>query len=455
MPEAPWMADSRRPSHTQEALIRYALDTAGEGPLPPSWLGCAFDLPAGLDADAFAAALRNWTDRHETLRSQLMFSAHSTPDSRLLRVTLPPGTVTIYPSEATNFRDSRKLAQYIENLFDREIGPLGWPGYICATISNADATTVCVVADHTLIDGYSILGIPHEIHTLYAAALATSDSKPAPPLPPTASYLDFAETERNAADALTIDHESVISWQQFVTKVGGHLPVFPEPVSAQSGNPTTAQPGGHAELLDASSARTFDQVCRAAGGATFSGLLSCLAKVGHEITGSGEFRTMVPFHTQTGPWRSSIGWFVGMGPVAFSLSATSSFAETVRSAVAGLNGVKELAQIPLPRVAELLGQPLRDPFMISYMDLRRTPGARNWNTWRAIALRSRCTDPDEVCLWVWRNYDGLFVSYRHPATDLAGIAVPRYVARTKQLLAVVADTSCWLANPHSKEECCS
>ncbi|WP_220377448.1 hypothetical protein [Paraburkholderia sp. BL6669N2] len=91
--------------------------------------------------------------------------------------------------------------------------------------------------------------------------------------------------------------------------------------------------------------------------------------------------------------------------------------------------------------------------MISYIDLRRTRGVRNWNTWRVVALRCRCTDRDEVCLQIMRTCDGLFVSYRHPATDPAGIAIPRYVARTKQLLAAVADTACWPATPHPKEEC--
>jgi hypothetical protein len=333
-------------------------------------------------------------------------------------------------------------------LFDSEAGPLAWPSYICTTISRPQATTVCLAADHCLIDGYSIFQTAYEIQTLYSAALAISNDKPIPPpLPPAASYLDFAEAERTAADALTADHESIVRWRQFLAKAGGRLPEFPVPVGDMSGSPA-AQPGGHTEFLDASAAHAFDRVCRAAGGDSFSGLLACLAKVSHEITGADEFRTMVPYHTQTSPWRSSIGWYVGMGPVAFPLSATDSFAQAVRSAVSGLEGVKELARIPMLRVAELLGRPLRDPFMISYMDLRRTRGVRDWNSWRAISLRSRCTDPDEVCLWIARTYDGIFVDYRHPATGPAGIAVPHYVTRTKYLLAAIVSTGCWPATPH-------
>lgn len=446
--DATWAADLRRASYVQEAHITSALEAAGEGPLPPSWLGCSFDLPAELDADAFATALRGWINRHETLRSQLTLSSRSSPGARLHRMTLAAGVVSIHPNAASDFTDGQKLARYLEDLFDSEAGPLGWPGYICATISRPEATTVCLAADHTLTDGYSVLLTAYEIHTLYATALAAADGETTPrPLLPTASYLDFAEAERTAADALTTDHESIVRWRQFLTEAGGRLPEFPVSIKDVSGG-LAAQLGGYTELLDAPAASAFDRVCRAAGGDSFSGLLACLAKVGHEITGSGAFRTMAPFHTRTGSSQSSIGWFVGMGPITFPLSATDSFAEAVRSAASGLDGVKDLARVPIPRVEELLGQPLRDPFMVSFNDFRRTPGARDWKTWRVVVLRGRSNDPDDVYFWTCRTHDGLFVNYRHPATGPAAIAVPHYLAHVKHLLASVVSTACWPATAH-------
>jgi hypothetical protein len=450
MSDAAWTTDLRRAAYVQEAHITYALEAAGNGPLPPAWLGCAFDLPAELDVDAFAAALRDWTDRHEVLRSQFTLSSPSTSRNRLHRRTLPTGAVSINPSATGDFTDGQKLARHLEELFDSEAGPLVWPGYICATISRPEATTVCVAADHALTDGYSIFLTAYEIRTLYATHAEAENMPALPPLPPTASYLDFAEAERAGADAVTADHESIIRWKQFVTKAGGNLPEFPVQVGDVSGSPAD-QPGGYVEFLNASGAQAFDRVCRAVGGDTFSGLLACLAKVGHEITGSDEFSTMIAFHTRLSPWRSSIGWYVGMGPVAFPVSATGSFAETVSYAVSNLDGVNDLARIPIPRVVQILGQPLRDAFMVSYMDLRRAPGARDWNNWRAIALRSRSTDPDEVCFWIVRTYDGLFVNYRHPATGPAAIAVPDYVARTKHLVASLVNTTRWPA-PHTPQE---
>ncbi|WP_018240248.1 condensation domain-containing protein [Ensifer sp. BR816] len=448
MSEAIWAADLRRASHVQEAHIANALEAAGEASLPPSWLGTVFDLPAELDADAFAAALCDWTDRHEALRSDLSLPPRSTPGGRLHRRTLPPRAVSIHRSAAADFTDGRRLARYLEDLFDAEVGPLGWPAYICATISRPKATTVCLAADHILMDGYSICTTAYEIHTLYDAALAARDGKTVPPaLPPAASYLDFAEAERTEADMLTADDESIARWRHFLAEAGGCLPEFPVPVSDVSGS-SAAQPSGYIELLDATAAHAFDTVCRKAGGDTFSGLLACLAKAGHEISGSGEFRTMVPFHTRTTPFRSSIGWYVGMGPVAFPLAATDSFSKAVNRAASNLDWSRNLARIPIPRVADLLGQPLRDPFMVSYMDLRRTPGARDWNTWQVLTLRSRSTDPDEVCLWIVRTFGGLAANYRHPASGPAGIAVPDYMARTKHIVASVASTACWPGTPH-------
>ncbi|MFK4099850.1 hypothetical protein ACI2L1_07170 [Streptomyces sp. NPDC019531] len=42
-----------------------------------------------------------------------------------------------------------------------------------------------------------------------------------------------------------------------------------------------------------------------------------------------------------------------------------------------------------------------------------------------------------------RTHDGLSVSYRHPATGPAGVAVPHYVARAQHLLTSVTTAGHW------------
>ena len=438
-----WVKDARRASCLQEASILGALDDRDNGSSTAAWLGCAFDMSADLNASAFMTAIRHWIDRHETLRSHLIPVGSSHADRRLTRITLEPGAIEITPGEAGDFTDATALAIHLEALFDDEVGPLHWPGYLFTTLSHSDATTVCLAVDHTLIDGYSLFQIPGEIHTLYAAALSASkESSTQPALPGVASYLDFAEAERKASEALTASHEGILRWKTFVAEGDGRLPPFPLPLGAV-GDAVSEQPSGHTRVFDKEEANTFAQICRSAGGDIFSGLLACLAKSACERSGQDAFRTMIPFQTQTAQRQPSVGWYVGMGPVAFPIDGNLSFSQALRNAADGLVGVKALAKIPMTRVAELLDQPLRDPFMISYMELRRIPGARDWNTWKVTSFRSRSVDPDEVCLWFLRTQDGLFVNYRHPATHQAAETLADYLARTKALLTSVITTGDW------------
>ncbi|MFP1919145.1 condensation domain-containing protein [Lonsdalea quercina] len=434
-----WVKDPRRASCLQEASIMGALDDRDNGLSTAAWLGCTFDMSADFNASAFITAIRQWVDRHETLRSHLIPRA----DRRLARMTLKPGSVEVRPGEVGDFTDARSLAHQLEALFDREVGPLHWPGYLFTTIRHSAATTVCLAVDHTLIDGYSLFQIPGEIHTLYAAALSTSEDRAAQPvLPAVASYLDFAEAERKASEEITASHEGIRRWKTFVNEGDGRLPPFPLPLG-EVGDGLTEQPSGHANVLDKNDANTFAQICRSAGGDIFSGLLACLAKSAYERSGLAAFRTMIPFQTQTGQRQPSVGWYVGMGPVAFPIDGERAFTQAIGDAADGLVGVKALAQIPMTRVAELLDQPLRDPFMISYMELRRISGAREWPTWQVKSFRSRSVDPEEVCLWYVRTHDGLFVNYRHPATPQAAETIADYLARTKTLLASVIATGDW------------
>ncbi|WP_414499350.1 condensation domain-containing protein [Zymobacter sp. IVIA_12111.31 C1] len=399
-------------------------------------------MPADLDADTFAAALRLWINRHDTLRSMLVPLDAPMANSHLQRFTLDPGTVDIEHvtvDTAAAIARHEPLSTVIEYLFDEQVGPCRWPGYLLLTISHSRATTVCLAVDHSLIDGYGLLKLPRELHMLYAVAQGTQAS-----LPPVESYPDFAEAERCEAEALTASDETVQRWRRCLEAFGGTLPPFPINVHHPD---TTAPPqrGGYLELLDDATTRAFTQQCRTAGGDIFSGLFACLAKAARELTGNPAFHTMAPFQTQPSQWSSSLGWYVGMAPVTFPLGEEETFETAIAHATQGLQALKTLALVPITRVAELLGQPLRDTFMVSFMDLRRVPGAREWEKWRVVSFRSRSNDPDEVCLWFMRTHNGLIVDYRHPATAAADRVVADYITRTKRQLNAIASTAKWYA----------
>ncbi|WP_329065109.1 condensation domain-containing protein [Streptomyces sp. NBC_01429] len=457
-----WIPDARPASYAQEAHLVGALAGAGTGNGTdpgtdpgtdgrrdggrrgsPSWLGTAFELPGELDEGALETALLGWIDRHEALRSRLV----ATADARFERVTLAPGAVAIRRGTTGEFSTGGQLARQLEELFDAETDPLDWPSCVFATVRHADSTTLHLAFDHLNVDGYSILLVAHEIRELYTAAVTGTPAG----LGQVGSYLDFAGQERERTALVHSEHESVVRWRDFVTANGGALPAFPLPVGdetdaahetgpAHRTHPHPDQLGGCVWLLDSDRARSFQTACRADGGNFLSGLLASLAVVGHESTGHEEFRALTPFHTrgQEAAWTGSLGWYVGLAPIRFAVRGTDAFAEVMRNAVAALDGAGAVAAVPFPRIAELLGTPLEPRFVVSYMDMRRTPGARRWGEWKAAALRSRRSHPDEVYLWINRSYEGVYVSYRHPNTERARLAVSRFIADTGRLMNAIA-----------------
>ncbi|MCX4809333.1 hypothetical protein OG601_01685 [Streptomyces sp. NBC_01239] len=100
--------DPRPASPVQEAHIAYALASAGEGPLPRSWLGIDFGLPPALDSGAFATALREMTGRHECPRSRLL----PVRPASFRRETLPPGATTVHGADLGKFDGGAQLATH-------------------------------------------------------------------------------------------------------------------------------------------------------------------------------------------------------------------------------------------------------------------------------------------------------------------------------------------------------
>ncbi|MEU6736251.1 condensation domain-containing protein [Streptomyces physcomitrii] len=431
---AHWTPDERPASYLQEAHLFDALLSADSGERGPSWLATAFELPGALDTAALRAALLGWVDRHESLRSRLVPS-RGEGGGRMARETLRPGAVDLAADPRGEFTDGRELGRVIEELLDGATDPLAWPSFVFATVGHPGSTTVYLAFDHHHVDGYSIFLIAHEIRELYAAAL---DGRRAQ-LTDVGSFLDFAGWEREDAALVHGGHETVLRWREFLQACGGRLPEFLAPLAPEEESGRVAQRGGITWLLDREQAEGFHRACKEQGGNFASGILACLALAAREGSGLEDFRVMTPFHTRSqSQWQQSLGWYVGLAPVHFPVRPDAVFAEVMKEAYAALDRAKPLASVPFARITELLGLPLEPRFMVSYMDIRRTPGAEQWADWKAAALRSRRMNPHEVYLWIMRSPEGAYLSYRFPDTARGRAAVLPYLAGIERLAQQVA-----------------
>ncbi|QCQ92041.1 condensation domain-containing protein [Rhodococcus sp. SGAir0479] len=436
LPEATgtWAQDERPASYIHEAHLRPTADgTHDDG--RESWLGAAFRIAGPLDHDAFRRAARTWIDRHEPLRSHAELGA----DGRISRHTLGPGGVDFDEVRHEYEFDTATVLERVHHLFDELTSPHRWPAYLFVTLEHSDPEAGCTVffaADHSLIDGLSVVLVAHELTSLYTEAMA------GPPalLVPAGSYIDFGADERAAAATVDRRHPAVEVWRQAFLRSKGRLSEFPLDLGPRTVE-RVPQRAVSEWVLDAAQAVRFNTVCHRAGQNFLAGVLACLAEANTELTGNTVFRTVTPVHTRNDPhWATSLGWFVGLAPIEFDIAGAVDFADVATRAAEAVAATKSAAKVPFARVEEILGTPIRPRFVVSFMDVRFVPMAQQWPEIEARALRSRHYTHD-VYIWVNRTPHGVNISARFPETPLATENVLRFLARTRRALADVVPST--------------
>ncbi|MGN5235691.1 condensation domain-containing protein [Rhodococcus sp. SJ-3] len=451
--EDAWRQDPRPASYIHEAHLRRSADPrTGQG--RESWLGTAFEIAGPLDPEVFGRALQRWIDRHEPLRSQATFTSKDNPASALIRRTAPPGKVAVRRVQHDP-ADSATIRTQLHLLYDDYTTPQLWPAYVFATLTHEPADsheesggqsergtdrvfTVFFGADHSIIDGYSIVLVAHEITALYEEERT---GRPAD-LFPVGSYIDFGASERADASDLDIDHEAVRIWRTTLQESGGAMPEFPLPIGRRTTR-TSPQERLSERWFDSEDATRFSERCRDADAGFFSGVLACFAQATTDLTDADHFRTVVPSHTRTGPmWAGSLGWFVGLRPIDLDLGGSPGFVALASRAAQESRRTRASARIPFDRVAELLGVPIRPRFLVSYMDVRFVPMAAQWPEANARALRSRSYTHD-VYVWINRTPEGINVSARFPDNPEATTNVPRFLERIRLLMERLNTSGPW------------
>lgn len=428
--------DTRPPAYIQESHIRTARAVREGGLFVPTWLGTVFDLPGPVDLDVLQRALLEWTVRHETLRSGFRWAGEE-----LRRFTLDAEDVSLRREEAGEFTDPETLTAYLQDRFDTVADALRWPNLIYTAVVRDDSVTVCMGFDHSNVDAYSLHGIPAEITELYTAGV---EGRGAVVRTPAASYIDFCELERADADRADDGHQVVARWREFIRRCGGTLPSFPVDLGLDpaGGGPLPPQRMICEPLVDADTAAAFETYCRAYGG-SLVGLLAATGLVVHELGGQSVYRTVVPFHTRMKTrWTEAVGWFVGGAPIEVPVAGTPDLPSALRAVRAELQAARPLARMPIARVLSLLGADFAPTSpdlysIVSYVDARGVPGAADWAAQRAHALL-RVSYGDQVCVWVTRLNDGLWLASRYPDTDVAAKNMRLYVERLRDLMTATA-----------------
>ncbi|MFW0790975.1 condensation domain-containing protein [Gordonia sp. CPCC 205333] len=451
-PRDEWVSDSRLTSHNHEAHLRGAIahyrETGTEGGRE-SWLGLVIEFDEPLSVPAIRAALIAWIDRHEVLRSHVVIRGEGTTGEGLHRVSVPPSVVKLKMGRIGWYAKPDLLIEQIAGSFDRATAPTRWPAYVFATVAREHSFTLLFAADHSLLDGYSLIMAQHELVELYRAQRDKAMSRVAVnpnPLPPqlvsVGSYVDFSAQERRTADIADTTHPALAVWAGFL-QGATDLPAFGNSeIHIDADAPPAPQASLTTDVADDGQTNRFTAVCAEAGGNLQVGIMAALAVAYRRSMNISDFRCIMPRHTRHEErWLGSLGWFVALAPCALDTADDPTFDQAVSRAAGELKRTKPAATLPFLRVADLLGITGSPRFVVSFLDTRYAPGAHEADAGRAAVLRSHSYAPDEVYLWVNRTPSGLRLSARYPADSPVTDDVLRYLDAFSSLITEIGDAS--------------
>lgn len=202
-PDAPDGGDgpgaARRASFNQDKHFTAAEQSRDSADPVASWIAVTFELPGPLDHAALEEALLSFVRRHEVLRCAFRRLAGD-----LSCASYPPEGLTLQAAELGEFTTTQGVRDFLAERFRATIDTLAWPLFAMGAVVRESSTTVYLAFDHIVCDGVSMPNVVHDIAHAYSAALCGRE----PELPPTGSYLDFADTQRRRF--LTLDRKSVV-----------------------------------------------------------------------------------------------------------------------------------------------------------------------------------------------------------------------------------------------------
>ena len=292
------------------------------------------------DVRAMSYVINSHLRRHDTYRS--WFEYHDS--GNIVRHTIAdPADIQFVPTE-----HGEKTVEEVREHVLATPDSLQWDCFSFGIIQGKDRFTFFASIDHLHADGQFVGVGLMEFQTMYAA-LAMGE--PPVGMGEPGSYLDFCARQREYTAGLTLETPEVRSWVDFAEANNGTLPEFPLPLGDRlvpcNGDLVSET------LLDAKQTEQFEAVCTAAGARFIGGMFACIALALYELTGGESYAGMTPKDTRsTQSELTTQGWFTGLIPVSFPVTATS-FDETAKAAQASFDSNNHLAKVPFERVVEL------------------------------------------------------------------------------------------------------
>lgn len=421
--------DQRPLSPQHEKHLQQSEDTTD-----PSWIGTVFEINRQFDADAVRRTLLAWHAKHESFRTLA-----ARDDSGLHRFTYQPESIELTPRDAGTHDTVERVYDVVSRFFDSTVRSDTWPHLVAATVvpTNQDdgpRFLLAFAADHSVMDAYSQLIAVSELDQLYDAALNGEQlaTEPAP------SYVDFSVAERSRAAVADHEHETTRRWESFLDTAEPRFPAFPLPNDPQ-GDLTLPQRSISRWLVPAETSDAIHDHVRTLGFGMQSAVLVALTTAMHRASGAdAPVKFVMPMHTRTAEYTTSMGWFVGISPLELTLAGASDLTERLQRADTASMHIRSDAQIPFASIADLLDIESAPRFVVSFVDVRHLPGAAQFDAVRARALRSIRYSDDEFYFWVVRSRSGINVSVRHPNNPTATQSVERYLSEFTAVLQQLA-----------------
>ncbi|MCP2264239.1 condensation domain-containing protein [Promicromonospora thailandica] len=437
--------DPGPPSFLQGDHLRAYAARRAAGGVHRAWTGTATHLDGPFDGPALARALTRFVRRHEGLRTWFDVDAGDP-----VRHLVPADAVAFETVEVPAFSPTpglpwdEWLTTHLTATFDAACRPDSWAPFALGVVVTDDGLGLFWGCDHAFTDGASQLMVLSEIEELYQAELGGD----APDEPTTAgSFLDHARAEHALAAATPPDAPEIQAWSGAVTTHGGRLPRFALDLGLPPGETAPVRIRS-ADLLDADGLARLEALA-AEHGARFTGaVFAGIALTDARLTGAADWFGVTVVGSRGPGFETAQGWLCNFAPVTFPVSeggTPASFGAVLPVADAAFRRARAVAAVPVHAALGVMlaggvldPASLGSPQLISYLDLRRFPGAGR----PAYANGLHFTGEGRTAnasLWVNRDHERLYVVMQTPDVPSAQAAADRYVAELRATFAAAAD----------------